>query len=717
MTADSVLDRLKFLERLVQDLTGELERARGTSTTAVSSSGIQPSGTPSTAPAATTEPGRVVLDGPDRVRYVSGAFWSHVDRELDSLKEDTQGFENEGSGGNLEGVHVQSNSSPSTAEADRSSLDRYAWLLKHNSSFARHENSTLFPLASQIPYLLEIYSERVQSIIALPYMPPLKKLFQNRRNGRLDNSSPGEVASLFSVFYAAICSLDDNEVITSFNVTKDELVLKYRIGLEQALAEADFLENPSDTLIQALVIFLTLARRQDSPRYLWMMIGLAIRMAHYLGLHRDAFGSKHRTPFQVEVQRRIWWNLCILDVQATNDQGTELAIPQGSYSTRMPSNINDADIWPGMEQPPAGRQGPTDVTMFRLCSKFTRHTQEMLAVGATATANDLTHRLSGLTQELDREYFSQADKTQDPSYVAAAGFMRIALGRLTILAYRPVLCSSPGVNFSAEMRAKLLVAAIDVIEHNHALNADARYQHLRWVFQTQLHLHAVVFLLIELCRRPWSSTVERAWIALQSPWLVPPRASTDKNSSVLFPLRSLMIRARKHRESELARLQTDSDAAAKVEMEDRKQIPTPSSSATFPAYFEDESFNRRWRQLVYPVVSTTTNTFSGTGSRAPDLRYTTNVATNSGSSLHGRNAYEPTPVSHSEQLPSETQPNDGLSFSVEPWPGAPIGLTDCEDLSTFLGADTDMESTDIMDDQEFLNFDWNSWIESAKSSW
>ena len=716
MSADRILDRLKLLERLVQDLSGELEQARATSTAAASQSGSHPPEASSThavhASATTPQAGRIILDDSDRVRYVSSAFWSHVDHELDSLKEDTLGYENDETEGAFEGAQSQSKSSSSAVEADRSPLDRHAFLLKHILSFASHDTSALLPMASQIPFLLEVFSERVHFVIGLPHLPSLKKLLQHRRSGRMESTLPGEEALVFSVFYAAICSLDEDEVTTSFNVSKNELVLKYRIGLEHALAKADFLNNPTDILIQAFVIFLALARRHDSPKFAWMMTGLVVRMAHYLGIHHDGSGSKHITPFQVEMQRRIWWNLCALDMRATEDQGTELAIPHGSYSTSIPSNINDADIWPEMEQLPLEHPGPTNVTFLRLCSKITRNTQEMMAAGATATVDDHNHRLSDLAQELDREYFSLTDESRDPAYLTAAGVMRVALGRLTILAFLPVLCSSPSVNFSADMSIKLLVAAIDVIEHNHALNSDASCQPWRWVYQTQQHWHAVVYLLIEICRRPWSSIIERAWVALQSPWLVPVRAPIDKNFSVLVPLRRLMARARKQRENELIRLQNDPDAAANIEREDQQQIPIPSSSTTFPTYFQDEIFHKRWHQLIHPV-----STLSGTSPTVSNNRDMNNLDVHSGSSGHVNNVHKMAPLPHDDQPPFAATLNGGVASSAsEPWLGAPMYLTDGTNLNTFLGTDTEMELIDVMNDSDWNSFDWTSWFESAKGT-
>ncbi|KAF2787266.1 hypothetical protein K505DRAFT_223062, partial [Melanomma pulvis-pyrius CBS 109.77] len=46
----------------------------------------------------------------------------------------------------------------------------------------------------------------------------------------------------------------------------------------------------------------------------WLQLGVAIRMAQGLGVHRDGsnFGLR---PIEIEVRRRIWAQICVLDVR------------------------------------------------------------------------------------------------------------------------------------------------------------------------------------------------------------------------------------------------------------------------------------------------------------------------------------------------------------------------------------------------------------------
>ena len=155
--------------------------------------------------------------------------------------------------------------------------------------------------------------------------------------------------------------------------------MKFRLGLEHALAKADFLNIPNLVLVQAFATFLCLVRRHDSPRFVWMMTGIVIRMAQALGLQRDGDHLQSLTPYETEMRRRVWWALCMLDVRAAEDLGSEYLIAQGSFDTKMPLNINDVDIEPGLSQGPVAHEGLTDMTFSLVSFEMSEVTKQMMA--------------------------------------------------------------------------------------------------------------------------------------------------------------------------------------------------------------------------------------------------------------------------------------------------------------------------------------------------
>jgi hypothetical protein len=119
------------------------------------------------------------------------------------------------------------------------------------------------------------------------------------------------------------------------------------------------------------VLFLICVRKHDDTRFVWTMTGLAIRIAQSLGLHRD--GSKFGlSPFDTEMRRRLWWQVCIVDVRASEDHGSDPSIMSSSYDTKLPTSCNDSDLEPSYEGLPQPREGVSEMTFclirFEICS-------------------------------------------------------------------------------------------------------------------------------------------------------------------------------------------------------------------------------------------------------------------------------------------------------------------------------------------------------------
>ena len=388
--------------------------------------------------------------------------------------------------------------------------------------------------------------------------------------------------------------------MTNFAASKSDLSLKYRLGFEHALAKADFLNNPSLVLVQAFALFLCLARRHDSPMFVWMMTGLAVRMAQYIGLQRDGSRFDYLSPFEIEMRRRTWWIVCLVDVRASQDQGTDLTITSGSFDTRIPLNINDTDIDAESRQIPTERQGVTDSTFSRIIAEMTNIQIQMMTAGVRDGAEGLEDQrclLNRIYEKLEQEYLQHTTESANIVYWVAVTVARLTMAKMRLLVFLPVLSPRPDEHLVDEMKGNLLVSAIEIAEYNHELNARQACRQWRWIYQTYTHWYAIIYLMIEISQSPWSPLIERAWVALHSSWLIPAWDHIDKNLRIWIPLRKLMEKARKHRDAELNRLRADSQAAARLEIEDH-EIQHPSSSGPFPKESSADVFRERWRQLV-----------------------------------------------------------------------------------------------------------------------
>ena len=168
-------------------------------------------------------------------------------------------------------------------------------------------------------------------------------------------------ARVMAIYLAAATALAPELCQARLGLDKETGMKRYRYATEQALARAGFLTSQELVLLQALILYLICVRRQEGTKMVWSLSGLALRIAHSMGLHRD--GTKFGlTPFDTEMRRRIWWQVCVLDLRASEEQGTEPMVSERLFDTQFPLNVNDADLWPEMTEPPRPREGFTEMT-------------------------------------------------------------------------------------------------------------------------------------------------------------------------------------------------------------------------------------------------------------------------------------------------------------------------------------------------------------------
>ena len=532
-----------------------------------------------------------------------------------------------------------------------------------------------------------------------------------------------------------------SQVIVNFGSNKTDLSLKYRLGLEHTLVKADFLNVADIVLVQAFANFLFLVRRYDSPKFVWMMTGLLVRMAQYLGLQRDGLHFEGLTPFEIEMRRRVWAAVCILDARASDDQGTDLTISRGSFDTKIPLNINDTDISHETKYMPTEREGVTDMSFARICIESYDIMSQLMTNNmkdGRAGLEERSRMVNEIYQRWEQGYLQYSSESENRLYWVAVTVARITMAKWTLIVFLPVLFSSPSKDFSDDIRTKLLVSAIEVGEYNHALNAEHTARQWRWIYQTYTHWHAIVYLVIEISRRPWSPIVERAWVALHSSWLIPAQTTMNEKSRIWVPLRKLIATARKHRDAELDRLRADPQVAARLEAEDQN-ISSPPSSTPIIKGSSSDTFLERWRQLVAMPNRSGDRTralgIPSSGYTDPSLRtaYASQQTMSAVPSYRSNDpssnmSFESTYPNSSEQQAGETLDNTELG-DLEPaaTTNSPTGLTLGENTGPsfpWLLADTDpsagvfsnldLDTVDVDMNLDPSEVNWYDWVESAR---
>jgi hypothetical protein len=107
--------------------------------------------------------------------------------------------------------------SPSTQELDRTPSERHAFLFRHNLSPSAPDLREFHPLPSQIPFLLDVFSENVNFIIRLVHVPTVAKMVRDLRGSDMTSLTPANEALMFAIYYAAITSMEEDDVSSHWN--------------------------------------------------------------------------------------------------------------------------------------------------------------------------------------------------------------------------------------------------------------------------------------------------------------------------------------------------------------------------------------------------------------------------------------------------------------------------------------------------------------------
>ncbi|KAL5478360.1 hypothetical protein ACEPAI_2544 [Sanghuangporus weigelae] len=91
----------------------------------------------------------------------------------------------------------------------------------------------------------------------------------------------------------------------------------------------------------------------------WLYIGMAVRMAQDLGMHRNSDnwtrdGEPLFSPIEQQLRKRIWYSCVIMDKYVSAYIGRPLSIFEADYDTRLPSIDEDEelDLWAPNESMP-----------------------------------------------------------------------------------------------------------------------------------------------------------------------------------------------------------------------------------------------------------------------------------------------------------------------------------------------------------------------------
>jgi len=579
---------------------------------------------------------------PTASRYLSGEFWSSLCDEVGGLRQalEQSTDSEEDTGGEVEVVSPESViGSGGGGGGGRMSVSVTSPGMLLGTLAMNNVRPIEHPSPDHIRYLASAFFRNVDMHLKILHRPTILNALYNLADypETASDLSPERESLFFAIYYAAVTSISPLECTHNLRRPRADLSSLFQAGFEQALVRADYLNNTSLETLQALTLYTCCLRSHNGSRASWALLGLPIRLAQALNMHQDGDGTTSRlSPYEAEMRRRLWWQLIVLDIRAAEDRGTNTIIARGSYNTRLPYNIDDAEFGPDTKTPLKDRPGPSDAT-FSLCAAqssglflYFEHAQ---GAGPVQSEDDTVRQ----AQHLESLFVKGADPGHVGSYLASVTVRLIILkmwlvmryplhprvgkpgslatggGRIpatqpptsaseflnprvssqsqsqlqeTSSAHPPTSTSSsisPGQRLAAAVVSgeSTLRTALSIIELHEFMQTGPYSDRFRWWTDTYVQWHPLAVALAELCTQTRGEAVERAWQIVDD---VFPRWSgtiaDTKRGSLWRPLRKLYKKAKAAREATLA---AKGKTAGEVARQSQAQAQVPVSASWGPS--------------------------------------------------------------------------------------------------------------------------------------
>lgn len=323
------------------------------------------------------------------------------------------------------------------------------------------------------------------------------------------------------------------------------------------MARANLLNTQNMILLQAAVLFLFALRNEDDSRTVWSLTALVFHIAQAMGLHRDGtvFGLK---PLEIELRRRLWWHICLLDNRSSEYHGCEPIVRESVFDTKLPLNINDSDLTADMVDLPPERTEATEMTFCLIRCEAMRVVWKIGYMppnmgtrkpGWSANGGLSLQNRESLAKELQHQLEDRYLKYCDPSipfFLVSATVGRLIIARTWLVVYYPQKSSE--VSLPEILQDQLFKTSIEVLELSSLLFTNKDISKWNWHSKTHIQWHAVAFVLSEICSRPPSPDCDRAWkhvSTVYDRWLM---KENEKKGTLWRPIARLMAKARYVRE-------------------------------------------------------------------------------------------------------------------------------------------------------------------------
>lgn len=284
---------------------------------------------------------------------------------------------------------------------------------------------------------------------------------------------------------------------------------------------------------------------------------MAVRIGKGLGLYLD---PEIETFFDQQMRRRLWFTICLMDLQASFFQASEPLINvEESASTALPHRINDSDFDPTTTHIEPDREGLTDTT-FALVTyhaqrigrllNFARHDSRVDGSAAPTASTSTSTSSTSHSRRYEPSWPQQQIRCFeeevlcllhfcDPEASPYAWFTwhgtQSIIATAQLAALRPLQRLGNEPPARREGNTELLRICLPVLEKSLLMHTDPRAEGFRWY--VTIPWHALALAMAECYVSLDTALVRDAWPLVESSYL---QYEANRGESLSGPLSQLM---------------------------------------------------------------------------------------------------------------------------------------------------------------------------------
>nr|POE72869.1 bikaverin cluster transcription factor bik5 [Quercus suber] len=381
------------------------------------------------------------------------------------------------------------------------------------------QRTLLHPTTEQVFDLWQTFTTRVDPLTKIIHCRSVGSRLTSAICNPLAQRSIATETLILAIYFCAITASEPQEIRTKFGEDQHTLLIRYGRAIEAALADRS--EPSSLETLQALVLYILASRRRELGANLRSLFLLAVSLAQILKVDTDPKYVKC-TPFEAEMRRRAWWQLCSLESRSAEEGEARSSSITEACEVDLPSNLNDEDLDPKAVEIPVPRCGITDMTFVlirlrnmhlvfkcRMIRKIYAEKHDVCRGPPTLEQNALFESHQKL---LEQQFYRHMDDTRPIDWLC------LKVSRSMLLKARMIIDHPFGNVMTNSMsesdRVKVLRNSVEVLSHTQGLEGEQRVKHWRWFWRGYTQWHALAIVVTELSQSDNAQFAREAWLVL-----------------------------------------------------------------------------------------------------------------------------------------------------------------------------------------------------------